>query len=574
MAGWARSMWYGINIGLAGRLRHADAAVPLAEFARGLEVHYHSLGGTLARRVVGDAGQQRAAFKAAGASGALDLMTWLDAEQVNLPRRLDRYPTPALNRELYFWLAAFLAEDHALPGEEAWPLGVRHLLRGAATSARVAAKYPALAERYRRLCAAELAQRTRALPNWDTPSAHPARLLETTIRHALGGERPTRDAWLTQALDAVRRGAPVPGACPVGGDTFLPFLPVPLWGNPLGALSGLRFFLFKRQLRRRAHGERRALVRPRFEPQHRPRVAPGAPARGRFVYPEWNYDRHVYRRDWCAVTEKDPPLGTRGVASDAAVALLAQRVRRQFEALRQLSGWNRRRDSGEELDLDAYVDSMSDARGCGRCDTRFYQQRTRRWRDLSVAVLMDASRSTEAWVGTHRVIEIERAAMLTLAAALTAVGDDFALYAFASESRQRVVCYRIKHFDEAYGERARRRLLGLTPAYYTRMGAAIRHVGARLEQRTSSQKLLLVLTDGRPNDPPDGYEGRYALEDTRRALLELRARGIHGFGLTIDQRGREYLPHLFGPGRYAVLSQPQFLPRVLPKLYARLTLAP
>lgn len=574
MTRWLRSMWYGINIGLAGRLRHARAAVSLPEFERGLELHYHSLGGTLARHVVGDAGQQRAAFKAAGASGALDLMAWLDDERVHLPRRLDRYPTPALNRELYFWLAAFLAEDRPLPGEQAWPLGVRHVLRGAATSARLSAKYPPLAERYRRLCAAELAQRTRALPNWDAPSTHPVRVLETSIRYTLGSTRPAPDAWLMQALDAVRLGALPTGTCPIRGDAFLPFLPVPLWGNPTGALFRLRFFLFKRRLRRRAQGERRPLGRPRFEPAHRPRVAPGMPAQGRFLYPEWRYDRRTYRPDWCAVSEQVPPGGARNAVFDESVTVLARQVRRQFEALRQQSGWNRRRDSGEELDLDAYVDSMSDARGCGRCDTRFYQQRTRRWRDLSVAVLMDASRSTEAWVGTHRVIEIERAAMLTLATALAAVGDDFGLYAFASESRAQVRCYRIKDFDEAYGDRARRRLLGLTPAYYTRMGAAIRHVGARLEQRASAQKLLLVLSDGRPNDPPDGYEGRYALEDTRRALLELRARGVYAFGLTIDERGREYLPHLFGPGRYAVLSQSHRLPRVLPTLYARLTMMP
>jgi nitric oxide reductase NorD protein len=103
------------------------------------------------------------------------------------------------------------------------------------------------------------------------------------------------------------------------------------------------------------------------------------------------------------------------------------------------------------------------------------------------------------------------------------------------------------------------------------MGAAIRHVGARLEERSPAQRLLLVLTDGRPHDPADGYEGRYGLEDTRRALLELRSRGVHCFGLTIDQRGCEYLPHLFGAGHYAVFADPRSLPQVLPRLYARIT---
>ena len=83
--------------------------------------------------------------------------------------------------------------------------------------------------------------------------------------------------------------------------------------------------------------------------------------------------------------------------------------------------------------------------------------------------------------------------------------------------------------------------------------------------------MMLVITDGHPHDPTDGYEGRHALEDTRRALRELRADGVHCVGLTIDRRGRSWLPHLFGPGHYSVFSRPDALPAVPPRLYARIT---
>src|SRR5512145_3259633 len=137
-AGLGGTLWYGLHIGLAGRLRHPDASVSAAELERGLELHYHSLGGTLARRVVGDAGTQRRGLAGALSDGMLDLMAWLDREQVHLPKIVDRYPTRALNRELYFWLAAFLAEE-LTPADDGWlPLGVRHLLRGVAASARLA----------------------------------------------------------------------------------------------------------------------------------------------------------------------------------------------------------------------------------------------------------------------------------------------------------------------------------------------------------------------------------------------------------------------------------------------------
>jgi nitric oxide reductase NorD protein len=574
-AAWVSVLWYRAVIGLAGRLRHPEAALAAEEFQRGLELHYHSLGGTIDRRVVGDAGlQKQGRFRLAVSQGIVDLMAWLDAEQVHLPKTIDRYPTRALNRELYFWLTAFLAMDRPLAGEDSLPLGTRHLLRGVATSARVAKKFPALAERYRRLCAAELEQRTHALPGWSAESEHPVRTLETAIRYALGAELPPRDEWLVHALDAVRRGDSIPGVLPSRRNVYLPFLPVPLWGHPAVSAPGLKLPFLRRPKRRRAQGPRKRLARPRFDPAHQPQPVDGSGAAGRFVYPEWQYQRRAYRDDWCVVSEQIP-AGNGRATFDVASVSLARRVRLQFEALRQLSGWNRRLDTGDELDLDSYVESAADARGCGNRSTRIYQERVRRWRDLSVAVLMDTSRSTEAWVGEHRVIGIARDSMLVLAEALAATGDDFGLFGFASDSRLHVTCYLVKDFDETYGAAARHRMLALKPGYYTRMGAAIRHVGARLEQRASVQKLLLVLTDGRPNDPSDGYEGQYGLEDTRRSLLELRIRGVRCFGLTIDQRGREYLPALFGAGHYAVFSAPQTLPLLLPRLYARITeLAP
>jgi nitric oxide reductase NorD protein len=350
----------------------------------------------------------------------------------------------------------------------------------------------------------------------------------------------------------------------------LPFLPVALWGHPTIPAPAWRFLQLKRPRRRAAHGATTALARPRFDPAHRPEPAAGAPARGQFVYPEWQYQRHAYRRDWCLVTEQVQETERR-LTFDGSARSLADQVRRQFEALRQLPGWNRHLEGGDELDLDAYVESMGDARGCGRRSPRVYREHVRRWRNLSVAVLVDSSRSTEAWVGADRVLGIERRSLLVLAEALAATTDDFALFAFASDSRLRVACYRIKDFDESYGEPACRRIAALRPQHYTRMGAAIRHVGARLKSRAPEQKLLLVLTDGRPYDPADGYEGRHGLEDTRRALLELRVRGMHCFGLAIDQHGREYLPYLFGAGHYAVFADPRSLPRILPRLYARIT---
>ena len=567
LAHWPTVLWYRLLTGLAGRLRHPRAAVRLDSCRRAMNLHHHALGGDRGRDVSPDAGSRRG-FAGATHRGN-DLLAWVDRDQVHVPDRINRYPSRALNRELYFWLAAYFALDRGVEGEDALPPGLRHLLRGVATSARVVERFPPLASRYARLCAAELAQRRDALPALGDGAAQPVHHLEAGIRHALGGESPPPDAWLRAAIEEARRGV-IPVAPSRWRRVALPFLPVFLWGSARPEEPGLRLRRIKRRVRRRARGAQRPLATARFDPDRHPEPASGVRSRGEYLYAEWDYRRHACRPAWCRVIESVPRPET-DRSPDPDIAVLARRVRRQFEALCQVRRWTRGEEIGDELDLAACVDSVADRRSRGVAGTRLYRRWERRSRDLSVAILLDASRSTATWVGEHRVIEVARQSMTVLAEALAAAGDEFALFGFASDSRLRVRCERLKDFSEPYEACARGRLRGLQPRDYTRMGAAIRHVGRRLHHRTRTRKLMLVVTDGRPHDPTDRYEGRYALEDTRRAVQEVRARGMHCFGLAIDRRGRAWLPRLFGPGHYAVFSRPDALPAVLPRMYARIT---
>jgi len=75
-------------------------------------------------------------------------------------------------------------------------------------------------------------------------------------------------------------------------------------------------------------------------------------------------------------------------------------------------------------------------------------------------------------------------------------------------------------------------------------------------------RLLLVLSDGKPNDA-DRYDGRYGVEDMRQSVTEARLQGIFPFCLTVDLQAPGYLPKVFGPDNYAVLSTPARLPLVL-----------
>lgn len=564
---WMSMIWYGALLGLAGRLRHPDEGVDLESYRKSVELHYHVLGGDLTQRVISDGGS--GSLKSS-AHSSRDLMAWLDREQVHLPKSINRYASAALNREHFFWVAAFLAVDRPLERESSLPAGIRHLLHGIVTSARVLEHFPGLVSRYQRLCGAELAQRETALPRLGTAQSR-VHQLEAAIRFSLGSIQQPDDEWLRAAAAEAQNGILLEP--PTHWRRWpTPFLPVPLWGRPVADAPGLRLRWLKRKMHRSSRGREKPLSSPRFDLKRQPSSTDGQAIQGEYLYREWDYQRCVYHRDWCKVSEQVPQdKVNKQIVLDAGTSELADKVRRQFEALRQVSGWNRYLDSGDDVDIDACVDAFGDKHGYGLTRSDLYRSRITRWRDLSVAILLDLSRSTQVWVGEHRVIEIERQSMAVMAEALTAVGDDFALFGFASDSRLRVRCDRIKDFGEPYGEQSRRAMAALTPANYTRMGAAIRHVGNRLQQRSCRQKILLVLTDGRPHDPTDRYEGKYAVEDTRRALLESRALGIHCFGLTIDQHSHEFLPYLFGPGHYAVLSYPQSLPQVLPHLYSRIT---
>ncbi len=190
-------------------------------------------------------------------------------------------------------------------------------------------------------------------------------------------------------------------------------------------------------------------------------------------------------------------------------------------------------------------------------------------RDLAISILIDVSLSTDAWVEDRRVIDIEKEALLVLAHGLASCGDDYSIQSFTSHRRHRVWVNTLKGFDEPMNEITERRIAALKPGHYTRMGAAIRHTAAELSKRPNRHRLLLVLSDGKPNDS-DYYEGRYAVEDTRRAIMDARQQDLKVFGITIDRDAQQYIGHLFGRGGYAMVHKPEHLSQALPRIYQQI----
>ncbi|MCK5903571.1 MAG: VWA domain-containing protein [Cocleimonas sp.] len=250
----------------------------------------------------------------------------------------------------------------------------------------------------------------------------------------------------------------------------------------------------------------------------------------------------------------------------------ARKLRRQFEIIRPQRHWVSRQSDGTAIDLENYINFLTDQkRGTVNSDMPVYRALQNQTRDLSCLLLADLSLSTDAHINnTARVIDVIRDALFLFSEALSVSGDRFALHGFSSRNRNHIRFYTIKSFDQAYNNEVRGYINAVRPGYYTRMGAAIRYASKLLIQQASSQNLLLILTDGKPNDL-DKYEGRYGIEDTRMAVLEAERMGLRPFCVTIDEQAENYLPYLFGQRSYLLIRDAKELPRKLPLLYLRLT---
>ncbi|MBS8226444.1 nitric oxide reductase activation protein NorD, partial [Vannielia litorea] len=312
---------------------------------------------------------------------------------------------------------------------------------------------------------------------------------------------------------------------------------------------------------------KRAATRLRLSLDLSPQDAEHERLAGTFTYPEWNRRTGDYMPAHTRVLEAE----AKPQASYAPDPKLVARVKRQFAPLHPRRVILPRQIDGDELDLDALVTSRTDI-ACGHEGSdRVWQANRPMARDLSVAVLMDCSRSTEAAIGDTSVIEVARQAVAALAAGIDTAGDRLGIWGFSSLRRDRVFLHRAKGFSEPMGQGVTARIGGLTPGHYTRLGAAIRHVSAQLAEEGATRRLLLVLTDGKPNDL-DHYEGQHGIEDSRMAVREARAAWQAVHGVIVDEDGQDWFARIFGRGGFTLLPQPSRLPRALPEIYQTLTM--
>jgi nitric oxide reductase NorD protein len=290
-----------------------------------------------------------------------------------------------------------------------------------------------------------------------------------------------------------------------------------------------------------------------------PAAAPG------HQYAEWDYVTARYRERAVTVRGGRVAEGTaqwaRSQMSRHSAAIRG--IRQRFERLRARRVRLRQQLDGEELDLTACVNALVDRRMGRSGDERLYLATRATRQPLAIALLVDVSGSTSSQVGDgRRMIDIEKTALLLASEALAALGDRYAVFTFTGRGPHDVRVHTVKDFAEVNGDAVRRRIAGLHPGGFTRLGAALRHATAELTRERVRHRLLLILSDGRPSDLGH-YMADYGVEDSRQAINEARARGVRPFCLNVDPEGPEYLARIFGPVGYVTIRHPEQLPRNL-----------
>jgi nitric oxide reductase NorD protein len=612
MEEYVGQLWHRF-ISRAAQREFPEAAVLLEDVRGTVGLLFRALGGEGGLRVetataTAHRARRRWLARVAGSGSQVEL-AWRDGETLRLPRQIAVFPERESNRELYFWLAALAAVS--LPEEPGdW------LARSQRQTRRALARYPGLQPRYQRLVEAHLAQRPspatlprgeaaaeqairnalcdpqvslatlpvsryapQPVPLWlhPAPPVPPASIAGSDDTPA---ESPSRPQQGKQEQDDRRRSAERVDM-PDGRDGLLAFRLESLFSwaeyakvdrttddsddddarrtaNDLDVMSVAR-------------DQQAAESRLRFdldlpsEAHDDIRLGPGLPL------PEWDFKRAELVPDHCRLQ----PMRSRAATACELPPQLrgqARRLRAQFESLKPTRQWFRGQPDGIEPDVDAWIGHVAErARGEVPAEAGLFRDFRNAQRDLACLLLADLSLSTDSYVNDEqRVIDVIRDSLFLFAEALAATGDRFALAGFSSRKRSHVRYHEIKSFDEGYSADVRGRIATIRPGYYTRMGAAIRHASSELAKASASQRVLLILTDGKPNDL-DKYEGRYGIEDTRHAIREARELGLEPFCVTIDERANDYLPYLFGANNYVLVRDAQELPRKLPQLYLRLT---
>lgn len=594
---------------------YLDAAVDFESLQSQLLVFYRAMGGlqtkslevTEARRLI----VQRSTLQKIAGSHKKFMLTWQDERSLRLPPVIAIFSEKELNQSLYFWLVALAANLPTMQNysQQDW------LCENQSATMQLLKNYPGLAKSYRKLTQAFLAQRAQ-IQSLTAQSQTAEKIIQQALKvpgivSNLGRDKydvapvslwlyPPQTAkgsrlCLSEEEQGSSRGQKrlpemkqlkqrkqveyVDDERKTDGLMVFQAEALMTWTEQVNLdrsqsdnddddsdidtiAQDLDIITLSRHRKANAAKIRFNLDLPAAENDDL-RLGQG------ILLPEWNYKQQRLVENACCLQTMLSDEVTPIKLSEKHQRLSAE-VQQLFASIGLSRARKKAQPNGDEIDLDAWLDNyVSPVKDTNK--QNFFINTQHQFRDVNCLILADLSLSTEGHINNQqKVIDVIRDSLLVFSEALNKLGDEFAVYGFSSVRSQHIRYHILKNFNMPYDGHARGRINRIEPGYYTRMGAAIRQSSKLLSQRGSANKMLLLLTDGKPNDL-DQYEGHYGIEDTRQAIIEARQLGLTPYCVTIDSKGHDYLPYLFGREGFSIVNDATQLPRILPKIYLNLT---
>ncbi len=141
------------------------------------------------------------------------------------------------------------------------------------------------------------------------------------------------------------------------------------------------------------------------------------------TYDEWDFRRAGFRKDWCILRQRRilPVKGTFVANTLEKYRGLLMQLKKQFEMLRCQERFVKGQRDGDDIDLDAVIESISDTRAGRAASERLFVKLLRDERNIAVLFLVDMSSSTEGWVS-----QALKEALILMGEALEVLGDRYA----------------------------------------------------------------------------------------------------------------------------------------------------
>ena len=288
------------------------------------------------------------------------------------------------------------------------------------------------------------------------------------------------------------------------------------------------------------------------------------------TYNEWDFSKRIYKENFCKVYPKsqqktDSHYYKKTIAKNASTLL---GLRKMLTNVNNKMQQQKRQTQGDEFDIDAITDLYVDVHSKRTPSENIYISNRKKEKDLSILILLDISLSSDGYAAGNRVIDVEKEVSILFGEILNEFNIDFCIDSFYSKTRNFSTYLTVKDFDENWNI-AKNKIGAIEPNGYTRIGAALRHAGARLDTRNTKNKWVILISDGKPNDY-DKYEGKYGVNDVKQALRELNNRNINSYALAIEAQAKYYLPQMFGQNHYQILTTPVELLHSLVHLYEKI----